>query len=174
MERAAGWEAQSSHNNSVCKKEEELFMSTRPTRLRLMSTFPVCCALALSSQVPLLQAQTPQQNDAAIKLAAETKKAKEQISKIGPGNDVTIVRRDGQEFYGRIEKIEDDLVAIYDVDLKAKVEIRFEQIKQVSKGYGHTRAWNGKRIPPKKRRIGLMVGLAALVVPIILVAAAKD
>jgi len=130
--------------------------------------------LALSNQVSLLQAQTPQQNEAAIKLAAETKKIKEQISKIGPVKDVTIIRRDGQEFYGRIEKIEDDFVVIYDVDLKAKVEIHFEDIKQVSKGYGHTRAWNGKRIPPKKRQIGLIIGLAAIVVPIILLAAARD
>lgn len=150
------------------------FTSTTPTRLRLAFTLLVCCALPLCNQVPLLQAQTPQKNEAAITLAAETKKVKEQILTIGPGKDVTIVRRDGQEFYGSIEKIQDDLVAIYDVDLKARVEIYFEQIKKVSKGYGNSRAWNGKRIPPKKRRIGLIVGLAVLALPIILLAGAKD
>lgn len=147
---------------------------SRRNRLRLTVTLLVCCALTLCNQASLLQAQTPQRNEAAIKLAAETKKVKEQIREIGPGKDVTIVRRDGQHFYGAIERIEDDLVAIYDVDLKAKVEIYFEQIKKVSKGYGHARAWNGKRIPPKKRRIGLIIGLAVLVLPLILVARAKD
>jgi hypothetical protein len=124
--------------------------------------------------VPLLQAQTPPKSDAASKLAEETKKVKERILKISRGNDVTIVRRDGREFYGRIESLEDDRVSIYEVDLKAKIEIYFEEIKKVSKGYGSTRAWNGKRIPPKKRLIGLIIGIGVLILPVILIANGKD
>jgi hypothetical protein len=122
----------------------------------------------------VVQAQTPQKNEAAIKLAAETKEVKERILKIGLGHDVTIVRRDGQEFYGRIERIEDAFVVLYEIDLKANVEIHFEQIKKVSKGYGSSRAWNGKRIPPKKRMLGLFIGISVLILPIVLIANSKD
>ncbi|HEY3038480.1 MAG TPA: hypothetical protein VGJ66_07065 [Pyrinomonadaceae bacterium] len=149
-------------------------MSTRPTRRRLTVTLLVSFALAMCNVVPLLQAQTPPKSDAASKLAEETKKVKERILKISRGNDVTIVRRDGREFYGRIESLEDDRVSIYEVDLKAKIEIYFEEIKKVSKGYGSTRAWNGKRIPPKKRLIGLIIGIGVLILPVILIANGKD
>jgi hypothetical protein len=63
---------------------------------------------------------------------------------------------------------------IYEVDLKAKIEIKYEQIKKASKGYGSTRAWNGKRIPPKKRLIGLIIGIGVLILPVILIANGKD
>lgn len=149
-----------------------LSLTTRLTWFRLIVSLFTCCTLTWYS-VPV-EAQKPEKNDTASKLAAETIVVKERILKIGLGHDVTIARRDGQEFYGRIERIEDDHVIIYEVDLKAKVEIYFEQIKKVSKGYGSTRAWNGKRIPPKKRMIGLIIGASVLIVPIILIANSKD
>jgi hypothetical protein len=66
----------------------------------------------------VLQVRTPQKNEAAaIKLAAKTNRVKERILKIGLGHAVTIVRRDGQEFHGRIERIEDAFVVLYEVDL---------------------------------------------------------
>src|SRR5258707_934708 len=81
---------------------------------------------------------------------AETEKIKDQVSKIGRGRDVTIVRHDGHEFYGRIMKIGDDFVAVSDVDEKAEVEIDFAHIRKITRGYGSVRSWNGKRIAPKK------------------------
>lgn len=123
-----------------------------------------------------VQAQTPApRSDASVKLAADTQKAREQIAKIGSGNEITIVRRDGQEFYGSVLKIDDDSVIVNDADLKANVEIPYQQIVKVSKGYGHSRAWNGKRIPPRKHLIGLIIAAAvAIILPIIVVASIKD
>jgi threonine dehydratase len=106
---------------------------------------------------------------ASVKLAEETEKIKGKIVKIGAGNDITIVRRDGQEFYGTISKIADDYVTVSDVDLKANVEIYYQQVRKVSKGYGNSKAWNGKRIPPKKHAIGLILGAAAIAIPVIIV-----
>src|SRR5438552_2842521 len=110
----------------------------------LFICFSVCFSLVffLTFSIP---AQTPApRSDASIQLAAETQKIKDQIVKIGTGSEITIVRRDGQEFYGSIEKIDTDSVILRDADLKANVEIIYQQIKKVSKGYGHSRAWNGK------------------------------
>jgi hypothetical protein len=42
------------------------------------------------------------------------------------------------------------------------------------KGYGTTRAWNGKRIPPKNRLIDLIIGIGVLILPVILIANGKD
>jgi hypothetical protein len=112
---------------------------------------------------------TDPKSSASAQLAAESRKIKDQIAKIGSGNDITIVRRDGQEFYGSILSINDESVVVREVDLKANVEINYQDIKKVSKGYGSAKAWNGKRIPPKKHKIGLIAGLAAIVVPVIIV-----
>ena len=124
-------------------------------------------------------AQTPAQtppprSNASAQLATETQKIEEQIAKIGVGSDVTIVRRDGQEFYGSIGNIDSDSVFIRDVELKANVEINYQQIKKVSKGYGNSRALNGKRIPPKRHLIGLIVLGGLLATLLILVGTAKD
>jgi hypothetical protein len=131
----------------------------------------VYLSLTLLFLVPA-QAQNPNSNTA--QLSAMAQKMKDRVVKIGQGNDVTIVRNDGQEFYGTISKIEDDFVSISEVDLKTNVEINYQQIKKVSKGYGHKRALNGKRIPPRKYAIGLIIGAAAILIPIIIVASSKD
>jgi hypothetical protein len=147
-------------------------MLYKPGVLRLTTRgCSFCLSLTLLFHV---SAQAQNANITSAQLAADAQKMKEEVVKIGQGNDITIVRRDGQEFYGTISKIEDDFVSISEVDLKAKIEIDYQQIKKVSKGYGHKKAWNGKRIPPRKYAIGLIIGAAAILIPIILVASAKD
>ncbi|HEX3101020.1 MAG TPA: hypothetical protein VHQ01_04475, partial [Pyrinomonadaceae bacterium] len=112
---------------------------------------------------------------ASIKLEAETKKNKERILKIGLSKDVTIHRRGGGDLVGTITEIKDESVVVRDADLRANADIRYEQIKNVEKGYSDARGINGQRIPPKKRRIGLIiVGAVAAGVAVFIISVLRD
>ena len=128
-----------------------------------------CFSVAVSAQTP-----TPR-SDASIKLENDTKKNKKRIFDIGRGNEITIVRRGSKEFYGTITDIGDDSVAVSEVDLKVQVDIPYEQISKVEKGYGDGRGFSGKRISPHKHRIGLIIiGATAAAVAIFLISVLKN
>ena len=128
------------------------------------------CFFSFAFPAASVPAQTPtsMQSDASIKLAAETNKIKEKIVKIGTGNNVTIVRRDGTSFHGSITKIDTASVIVDEVDLRANVEINYQQIKNVDKGYSPIAPLTGKRLPPKTRRIGGWIALGGLGVLLII------
>ncbi len=126
------------------------------------------CAIFLFAETAMAQTITK------AELLANAAKMKEKIVKIGQGNDATLVRRDGKEYYGTLSSIEDEVVLIRDVDLKDTIELNYQEITKVSKGYGERRAWNGKRIPPNKRRIGLIIAAAAIAVPVAIVLASMS
>ena len=107
---------------------------------------------------------TAAKSDASAKLAAETQRIKEKIVKIGTGNDITIVRRDGQSFHGAITTIGTDSVTVNEVDLRANVELNYQQIKQVDRGYSRASPLTGKRLPPKTRKTVAWIALGGLVV----------
>lgn len=133
----------------------------------------VVCVLGFVGAVSA-QTSTPA-NDFASTRAAAAQTIKAQVEKIGRGRDVTIVRHDGHEFYGMIMKIGDDFVAIHDVDEKAEVEIDFAHVRKITRGYGSVRAWNGKRIAPKKNIIGIVIATATVIaIPVLVVMAVKD
>lgn len=119
-------------------------------------------------------AQTPT-GEAAEQLDAKAQEAKNKIVKIGVGNDITIVDKDGNEFYGSVKEIGASSVSINEVDQKVKVEINYVRIKKVRKDYGATRGYNGKRFSPRRSFIGLAIGAAVIIIiPAIILATAKD
>jgi hypothetical protein len=103
-----------------------------------------------------------------------TEKVKVKVSKIGLSKDVTVAFRGGEERYGSIKSIEDDRFLIYEVDMKQLLEIRYSEVKKVQSGYGDSRDLYGRRIPPRKHLIGLAILAGVLLVPLIMVATAKD
>lgn len=137
----------------------------------------VCCLAFITGFLLVTgAAQTPApRSDASIKLEADTNKAKEKIAKIGKRGDITIKRRDGQQFCGTIVSVGEDSVIVREVDLKANVEINYQQIKSVEKGYTDTRTLSGNRVPPKRHKIGLIIlGAGAAVLITIIVATLKN
>ncbi|GEM_PF-3229890 len=106
-------------------------------------------------------------NQSAKKVDQQSEKIKKKIEKIGLGNDITLVLTGGREFYGSVKSIETDTVLIYEVDTKQLIEIKYVEINKVWKGYGGV-GFNGKRIKPSKQKIGLIVGLAAIFIPVII------
>ncbi len=60
-------------------------------------------------------ASTPQNNPAS---PSQIQTVKDQVQKIGMGEDVTVILFSGVEYYGAISKIEPDSFEIAEVDLK--------------------------------------------------------
>ena len=84
------------------------------------------------------------------------------------GKEVTVSLSNGDNYHGSIQSVEDDNFKMYEVDLKQLVEFKYTEIKKVESGYGHSRDLYGRRIPPRKHSIGLAIGLAAIIVPILI------
>lgn len=107
--------------------------------------------------------------------ALDTAKTKARITKLGVGADVTVAERGGKTFHGSIGQIGPDTFTISEVDLKANVEIRYDQVKRLEKGYSPASPITGQRTSPKTRKIIGFVALGAAVVAIIaLIAILRD
>ena len=115
--------------------------------------------------------QSPQNSPAP---APRIQTVKDQVQKIGKGEDVTVILYSGVEYYGAISKIESDSFEIAEVDLKMMVTIAYADALKVEEGYGAMNSSTGKREkppnmkPPSARSIwivwlagvGVVVGLA--------------
>ena len=91
------------------------------------------------------------------------------IMKIGTRANVTVKLYNGKTLHGFINRIEDKEFEISEVDLKTSLVIRYDEVKKVETGYGPKNLL-GNRVSKKGRRIGTIIGIAALAVPIIVVA----
>jgi hypothetical protein len=103
---------------------------------------------------------------------SETAKTKAKIAKLGVGTDVTVVGRAGKTFHGSIGKVGDDSFSVNEVDLKANVEIRYDQVKRLEKGYTPASPITGHRTSHKTQRIIGFAALGALVVVVVVVISA--
>lgn len=98
------------------------------------------------------------------KLDSQSEKIKKNIEKIGQGNDITVFLIDGKEFYGSVKSIEADLVLIYEVDAKKLFEIKYAEIKKVSKGYAEIGKNGTRRKQSKRSRFFAYAAVASIIV----------
>jgi len=107
--------------------------------------------------------QSPQNSPAS---APRIQTVKDQVQKIGKGEDVTVILISGVEYYGAISKIEPDSFEIAEVDLKQMVAISYADVYIVEKGYGEMNSSTGTRQKgPKMRSFWILaiVGIASTV-----------
>jgi len=107
--------------------------------------------------------QSPQNSPAS---APQIQTVKDQVQKIGKGEDVTVTLFSGVEYYGAISKIEPDSFEIAEVDLKQMVAISYADLYRVEKGYGEMNSSTGTRQKGLKSRsfwILVAVGVASTV-----------
>jgi hypothetical protein len=109
--------------------------------------------------------QTPQNNPASSSQIIQI--VKDEVQKIGMGEDVTVILVSGLEYYGAISKIELDSFEIAEVDLRQLVTIAYSEVQKVEKGYGYMNSSTGKRHKPSdlrqlKSRSWLIVMIATL------------
>src|SRR5262245_66247403 len=93
--------------------------------------------------------QSPQNSPAS---APRIQTVKDQVQKIGKGEDVTVILFSGVEYYGAISKIEEDSFEIAEVDLKQMVAISYEDVKRVERGSGEMRCVGKRQNDPASAR----------------------
>ena len=114
------------------------------------------------------------QNDPGSKpVVVDAISAKALVGKIGTGNEVTLKRKDGVGFYGLIGKIEDESVTIADVAMKANIQVRYDQIQEITAGRTDSKPWNGKAKVSHTRRNIALITLALAFIPIIVSASRR-
>ena len=130
------------------------------------------CFLALlvtSNYLCLAQANTANQPQSkAVQISAD--KIKQNVEAIGVGHKITVIRLDGQEFYGSIRSISTDGFQIYEVDQKHTIDFRYDQLQGVRKGYGGL-GFGGKRIPTHRSLITVAAFLGGLTLLLVIIAA---
>ena len=114
-----------------------------------------------------MRAQQPQPTPQGS--SAQTAKIESKIRKIGIRADVTVKLYRGKTYHGFINRIDEQQFEMSDVDLKTSVVIRYDEVRKVESGYSN-KGPLGNRVGKKGRRIGTIIGLAALAIPLILVA----
>jgi hypothetical protein len=123
---------------------------------RYFQTFAIAFALVFANTAPAF-CQSPQNNPAP---PSQTQIVKEQVQKIGTGENVTVIMLSGLEYYGAISKIESDSFEIAEVDLKQYVTIAYADVRKVETEYGVITSSTGKR--HKGSRAGLIVLLVGV------------
>ena|SRR5690349_2454873 len=122
--------------------------------------------LSLLLILPVFPQARAQQSKASTD---KTDKIAAKIMKIGIREDVTVKLYNGKTLHGFINRIEDQEFEISEVDLKTSLVIRYNEVKRVESGYGPKNLL-GNCISKKGRRIGTIIGIAALAVPFVIVA----
>jgi hypothetical protein len=129
---------------------------------RYFQVAAITFALIFANSAPAY-CQSPQNNPAS---APRIQTVKDQVQKIGKGEDVTVTLLSGVEYYGAISKIEPDGFEIAEVDLKQMVPISYADVYKVEKGYGDMNSSTGTRrkgVSSRSFWILMVVGIASTV-----------
>ncbi len=122
------------------------------------SLFAILAILAIfgtSNHLCFAQTSSPQSTKAQKKL----EKIKKKVENIGVGEKITVVKLNGQDFYGSVSNIEADGFQIVDVDTKQTRDFKYSEVKKIHPGDGERNLITGKRNNPRR---GWLYGAAIL------------
>jgi small nuclear ribonucleoprotein (snRNP)-like protein len=77
--------------------------------------------------------------------APKWEQIRQEVAAMGVDQKVTVVTTNGQKYKGTIRAIDPDFFRVYEAYQKTVVDIRFDQVKKVEKGYKPNRN-TGKRV----------------------------
>lgn len=118
-------------------------------------------------------AQDQQSQPTPQRSSAQRDKIESKIRRIGVRADVTVKLLNGKTYHGFINRIEDQEFEMSEVDLKTTILVRYDEVRKVESGYGQ-KGPLGNRVGKKGRRIGLIIGLAAIAIPLIIAGTAIE
>lgn len=104
--------------------------------------------------------QTPKSSDTRIE------KVKAKVNKIGVRENITVFHIDGKKYHGFVLRISDSDFEITEVDRKTNYTFQYSEVKKVDEGYGEKGPLG--RVGRRCRLIGMIAGIAAVSLPIIL------
>ena len=91
-------------------------------------------------------------------------KTKRDVESLGRGNRVTVVLRNGNEYYGAIGDAAEDSFELLEIDLNQKITIAYSDVSKVRSGFGNPNPYNGKRWHPGWHIAGIAIVVGLTVV----------
>jgi ribosome-binding protein aMBF1 (putative translation factor) len=92
---------------------------------------------------------------------SDAERIRRSVEEFGIGKRVTVVLRNGNEYYGAITEAASESFELSEIDLNQKIPIAYSDVKKVRSGFGNPNPYNGKRWHP-----GWHIAAAAAVVGI--------
>jgi len=111
---------------------------------------------------------------ATITLSPSAQKIRQKVRALSAGAEVTLLMKRRPEYHGDLISAGDLNLLLYEVDEKRKIEVSYEDIKKVRRGYGGYNTISGHHVDLVRRRIAVIALGAVLVAIGVAVAATKD
>jgi hypothetical protein len=96
--------------------------------------------------------------------SSTAQKIKRDVESLGRGNRVTVVLRNGNEYYGAIGDTAEDSFELLEIDLKQTMTIAYRDVTKVRSGFGNPNPFNGKRWRPGWHIAGIAIAVGLTVV----------
>jgi hypothetical protein len=107
-------------------------------------------------------------------LDKDAARIREKIEDLGVGHRLTVKMKNGDYYHGTISKIEPASFEIAEVDLSQVVKFQYAEIKSLYGSYGEKNVFGKRPNPKTSSYIALGVLAGVLLVPILIVATARD
>jgi len=120
--------------------------------------------------------QNPQTVNSSPQVDKQLQKIKSELRKIGIGGTVTLFMKNSDEFHGTISQLDDDSLQLAEVDRRTTFTVKLADIRKIRQGLGYVNVFTGRRVTRSHslRVFGLILATAAIALPVILVATARD
>ena len=125
--------------------------------------------IAVGISVLILSIGNPATTRGQTKPAPQSKpsaveKIKRDVESLGRGSRVTVVLRNGNEYYGAIGDTTEDSFELLEIDLNQKIMIAYNEVSKVRSGFGNPNPFNGKRWRPAWHIAGIAIAVGLTVV----------
>jgi hypothetical protein len=130
---------------------------------RLLAVRRLAAVLCLIS-LPLCHAQ-----QAPPPLSVQAAKIRAMVKGLGPGEQLSVLMKDGAEYHGSLVASGPESFSLSEADEKRTVEVHYEGVKKVRRGYGGYNSVTGRHVDPVRSRVVFIGVLVALVVVVAIV-----
>lgn len=126
-----------------------------------------------SAAQPNAQAGKKQQPTPSEK---QIEKVMHAVFNVGVGRGLTVFLKNGDTLHGTLADIREDDFQIAEIDRRQTFTVRYDEVKEIRRGFGGVNLFTGQRVNPSRARtIARYSALAfVLALPLILVATMKD
>ena len=106
----------------------------------------------------------------------QIEKVMHDVFNVGVGQGMTVFLRNGDTLHGTLAEIREDDFNLTEVDRRQTFTVRYDEVKEIRKGFGGINLFTGQRTNPSRARSIARFSVLAFVLalPIIIVAVSKD
>ena len=107
-------------------------------------------------------------NQSPSKEDQQAEKIKLKVQDLGMSTRITVIMKNGKQYYGSVAQIGDDSFQVLEVDQRQLITIAYKDAKKVWFDYGNPNPFTGRRWNPKWGRIALLgvIAMIGILIPL--------